>query len=265
MTLTPLQLHGRRGPARTRLRQVSRLVELGCDPVRVLLRVPVRTSPSSSWTDRSRSPFVSDSRQVTRRKIINWRTSLSFPVKPKMSPECQHLIAALLCEPGDRLGATRPVTRAPNAVLVQNRTPPRPAPQALEGAAAIKAHPWFASIDFETLHLQTPPFVPQLRAASDTQYFEDNIDPNPLAAPDAGLGGLGGDSTKDPMLRVPELLEIRKQLAFQASSLLLLRGRADDGAGLDVQESRSVETGVRSASHGRSIVRCDGCRRPYAW
>lgn len=216
---------------------------------------------------------MSDSRQVTRRKIINWRTSLSFPVKPKMSPECQHLIAALLCEPGDRLGATRPVTRAPNAVLVQNRTPPRPAPQALEGAAAIKAHPWFASIDFETLHLQTPPFVPQLRAASDTQYSEDNIDPNPLAAPDAGLGGLGGDSTKDPMLRVPELLEIRKQLAFQASSLSSYADELTTVQGWTYKSrdpSKQVydprRTGVRSfgatgadvPTRGRSTLRVQG-------
>ena len=46
----------------------------------------------------------------------------------------------------------------------------------MRGADALKAHAWFKDIDFETLHLQTPPFVPELATPGDTRYFEDDID-----------------------------------------------------------------------------------------
>ena len=38
----------------------------------------------------------------------------------------------------------------------------------------IKAHKWFRNIVWDSLHLQTPPFVPRIRGADDTQYFEDD-------------------------------------------------------------------------------------------
>lgn len=74
---------------------------------------------------------------------------------------------------------------------------------------------WCSEIDFSTIHLQKPPFVPDLQDETDTRYFEDEIDANPLAP----VGQVGGvDSTRDPLLndRVhgAELLEMRKQHAF---------------------------------------------------
>lgn len=73
---------------------------------------------------------------------------------------------------------------------------------------------WFRGIDFSTIHLQTPPFIPDLKDASDTRYFEDDIDPNPLAAPN----GEDPEATKDPMLRNKDhgkhLMKVRKSLAF---------------------------------------------------
>ena len=69
-------------------------------------------------------------------------------------------------------------------------------------------------MDFSTIHLQTPPFIPDLKNAADTRYFEDDIDPNPLAAPN----GEDPLATKDPMLRDKvhgqHLLQVRKSLAF---------------------------------------------------
>lgn len=38
----------------------------------------------------------------------------------------------------------------------------------------IKTHKWFRSVPWDRLHLQTPPFVPRIRGADDTQYFEDD-------------------------------------------------------------------------------------------
>lgn len=85
-----------------------------------------------------------------------------------------------------------------------------------DGADEIKAHPFFRNIDFSTLHLQTPPFVPLLANDADTRYFEDMPDDaQPLAPPG---GAVDADQAKDPMLRHAEhgkdLLEIRKAKAF---------------------------------------------------
>ncbi|KAK4702158.1 hypothetical protein P7C70_g4069, partial [Phenoliferia sp. Uapishka_3] len=177
-------------------------------------------------------PFVSKSRLQTRQKIMNWRTSLRFPPRPRVSREAQDLISSLLCEKEDRLGSRNAASVSrPNSVITQRRSgfnlngaAGGPAPGGhdkgmYEGADEIKAHPWFRGIDFATLHLQTPPFVPDLSNSSDTKYFEDDIDDNPLPAPEAAPGQPPVDSTKDPMLRDPvqgaHLLDVRKQLAFQ--------------------------------------------------
>lgn len=70
------------------------------------------------------------------------------------------------------------------------------------------------AVDFETIHLQRPPFVPNLRHPTDTQYFDDNIDPTRMAPPNGPLP----DTPADPLLRDKkqgkQLLELRKQLAF---------------------------------------------------
>ena len=178
-------------------------------------------------------PFVSKSRLQTRQKIMQWRSSLRFPPRPRVSREAQDLISSLLCEKEDRLGSRNAASVSrPNSAITQRRSGfnlnvAAAGGSALggheramyEGADEIKAHPWFRGIDFATLHLQTPPFVPQLTSSTDTQYFEDDIDDNPLPAPEAAPGAPPVDSTKDPMLRDPvqgaHLLDVRKQLAFQ--------------------------------------------------
>lgn len=40
----------------------------------------------------------------------------------------------------------------------------------------IKSHRWFKDIPWDQLHPMTPPFIPVLKAADDTQYF-DKEDP----------------------------------------------------------------------------------------
>jgi protein-serine/threonine kinase len=170
---------------------------------------------------------VSKSRHVTRQKILNWRQALKFPPKPQISREARDLIERLICEREDRLGSKGIASSSkPNSVVINTRRSgyinarggPTPGifDRALEdGTHEIKSHPWFKGIDFHTIHLQTPPFVPELRDPTDTRYFEDDIDANPLPAPDGG----NPDATKDPMLRDKvhgkKLLEVRKQLAFQ--------------------------------------------------
>ncbi|ORY89478.1 kinase-like domain-containing protein, partial [Leucosporidium creatinivorum] len=171
-------------------------------------------------------PFVSKSRQLTRQKIMTWKTSLRFPAKPRISREAQDLISSLICEREDRLGSRGTTAGAsrPNSIVMNQRrsgflagTPAAPT----SGVQADGAHPWFKGIDFATIHLQTPPFVPDLASKDDTRYFE-----NPLPPPEIAPGVPAPDSTRDPMLRNAEqgaaLLEVRKGLAFQVSRPSLL-------------------------------------------
>ncbi|KAH7322360.1 hypothetical protein B0J17DRAFT_247097 [Rhizoctonia solani] len=152
-------------------------------------------------------PFVSNSRHVTRQKILNWRTSLRFPPRPKVSREGVDLMARLLCEPEDRIGAQGGLPAAMNrrsGFLGGS----------LDGAADIKAHPWFKDIDFARIHEQEAPFKPELQRPDDTKHFDTDIAPEPLAP----ANGAPPDATRDPMLRHKvhgaHILETRKAFAF---------------------------------------------------
>ncbi|KAF8488373.1 hypothetical protein F5888DRAFT_1753287, partial [Russula emetica] len=48
-------------------------------------------------------PFVSNSRHVTRQKILNWKQTLHFPALPRVSHDAVDLMQQLICEPEDRL------------------------------------------------------------------------------------------------------------------------------------------------------------------
>ncbi|KAI0785612.1 kinase-like protein [Abortiporus biennis] len=164
-------------------------------------------------------PFVSNSRHVTRQKILNWRQSLRFPPRPKVSHEGINLMEQLLCEPEDRLGsqASSSVSR-PNSMVVQARRSafisPTGALGSIDGAHLIKAHPWFRGIDWENIHRYPAPYRPELQHPEDTRHFDDDIPAEPLAP----ANGAPADATRDPLLRDKvhgdELLEVRKALAF---------------------------------------------------
>jgi hypothetical protein len=61
-------------------------------------------------------------RHVTRQKILNWKQSLRFPSRPRVSHEGVNLMEQLLCEPDDRLGSqsSASVSR-PNSIIVNAR------------------------------------------------------------------------------------------------------------------------------------------------
>ncbi|CAJ0841516.1 14491_t:CDS:2 [Entrophospora sp. SA101] len=156
-------------------------------------------------------PFVSESRHVTRLKIINWRQSLKFPQHPRVSREAKNLIERLICEKEDRLGSTfsNSKLKKPNELYMANR---KQAAVGLGDASEIKAHPWFKDVNWETLSSIQPPFQPELKHDIDTRYFEEIVDDKPLASPD------GDKKPKDPMLRDKQhgkqILNTRKDLAF---------------------------------------------------
>ncbi|PPR02421.1 hypothetical protein CVT26_011389 [Gymnopilus dilepis] len=123
-------------------------------------------------------PFVSNSRHVTRQKILNWKQSLRFPSRPRVSHEGVNLMQQLLCEPEDRLGSqtTSSVSR-PNSIVVQARR---------------------------------SAFIPQLGSSSN--------DGAHLIKPLAPANGAPPDATRDPLLRNKvhgeEIMDVRKALAF---------------------------------------------------
>jgi len=164
-------------------------------------------------------PFVSSSRHVTRQKILNWKQSLKFPSKPRVSHEGINLMQQLLCEPEDRLGsqATASVSR-PNSLVVQSRRsgfiPPVGQTESVDGAYMIKMHPWFRGVDWENIHRYPAPYHPELKNPEDTRHFDDDIPAEPLAP----ANGAPADATRDPLLRDKvhgeEILKVRKALAF---------------------------------------------------
>ncbi|BGP24983.1 serine/threonine protein kinase Cbk1 [Rhodotorula toruloides] len=206
-------------------------------------------------------PFVSKSRQETRAKIHNWRQALRFPSKPHVSREAQDVIRRLICEPEDRLGS-RSTSARPNSVLQSQRSGFMGSSHLGEdGAEDIKAHPWFRGLDFSTLHLQTPPFRPQLSSPTDTKYFDDNIPPEPLPAPEIAPGVPAPDSTRDPLLKHPikgpKLLAVRKELAFAGWTYKKPKKQVFDprkGLSSDVFGTANGEGTYR----GRSTLRAEG-------
>ncbi|RDB25182.1 Serine/threonine-protein kinase CBK1 [Hypsizygus marmoreus] len=164
-------------------------------------------------------PFVSNSRHVTRQKILNWKQSLRFPSRPRVSHEGVDLMQQLLCEPEDRLGSqsSSSVSR-PNSMVIQARRssfiPPQGNTVGNDGANIIKAHPFFKGIDWLNIHRYPTPYRPELGNPEDTRHFDSDIPPEPLAP----ANGAPADATRDLMLRDKvhgaDILNSRKALAF---------------------------------------------------
>ncbi|KIJ67938.1 hypothetical protein HYDPIDRAFT_148062 [Hydnomerulius pinastri MD-312] len=216
-------------------------------------------------------PFVSNSRHVTRQKILNWKQSLKFPSRPHVSHEGVNLMRQLLCEPEDRLGsqASASVFR-PDSLAVQARRSGfvvSPSRTNGDGAEIIKAHPWFRGIDWDNIHRYPAPYRPELSNPEDTRHFDSDIPPE--ARPLAPANGVPADATKDPLLRDrvhgEEILNVRKALAFAGfthkSPRAISYVRADRAFDLPVdgdnqgqyERGRSRFRSVRASGTGRAI------------
>jgi len=88
-------------------------------------------------------PFYAEEPMQTCRKIVNWKKSLVFPAEAGLSPEAEDLLRKLICGPDTRLTLSE-----------------------------IKAHPFFASIDWEKLRDGSPPIKPSVSSDVDTQNFD---------------------------------------------------------------------------------------------
>ncbi|KAK9470558.1 YNL161Wp-like protein [Dipodascopsis tothii] len=91
------------------------------------------------------APFASETPRETCNKILAWPETLHFPDDVHVSREAEDLIRRLLTSADQRLGRG--------------------------GADEIKAHPFFAGVDWDSMREFQAPFVPRLQSITDTSYF----------------------------------------------------------------------------------------------
>lgn len=117
-------------------------------------------------------PFCSKTQQQSKQKILNWKRALFFPDEPPCSSECRDLMSKLLCEPQRRLGSgfkkAHSYDNSTSGIVKRMM-------QKDGDADDIKSHPWFAGIDWDSLHQSPAPFVPDLENIADASYF-DQVD-----------------------------------------------------------------------------------------
>lgn len=91
-------------------------------------------------------PMPADDPMTTCRKIVNWRTYLRFPPEAEaaLTPAARDFIARLLSDVEERLGSHG-------------------------GASEIRAHPFFAGVDWQRMYDAKPPYRPALEHELDTQ------------------------------------------------------------------------------------------------
>ncbi|GAA5893101.1 hypothetical protein JCM5296_003073 [Sporobolomyces johnsonii] len=113
-------------------------------------------------------PFCSENAHDTYRKIIDWKNQLYFPDDVRLSREAEDMIRRMITSHDLRLGRN--------------------------SADEIKAHPFFAGVDWSTIRNIESPFIPQLRSLTDTSYFptEDLGD-----VPEQPVGSEGTSGSKD--------------------------------------------------------------------
>lgn len=107
-------------------------------------------------------PFMAPTPAETQYKVIQWEKTLSIPKQAQLSPEAKDLILRLCTGPEMRLGAN--------------------------GADEIKAHPFFATIDWDRGVRNMPaPYRPQIKYATDTSNF-DPVDEDRMRSSDGDEG-----------------------------------------------------------------------------
>lgn len=102
-------------------------------------------------------PFYADKPKEVCQKIINWQKHFSIPREARLSQSAVDLIRKLICESNTRLG--------------------------IRGVAEIKAHPFFAGVDWNNIRDQESPYVPELRGDADTSNFEQFEEAEPFYPP----------------------------------------------------------------------------------
>jgi len=88
-------------------------------------------------------PFYAEDPMSTCRKIVNWKKTLVFPDEANLSPNARDLIEKLICDADKRLTFE-----------------------------AIKSHPFFKDIDWNSLRKLKAAIIPNVTSEVDTQNFD---------------------------------------------------------------------------------------------
>ena len=94
-------------------------------------------------------PFFSEDPSITCQKILQWQKTLVIPDEANLSKPAVDLLKRLMNDADKRLGAN--------------------------GVDEIKAHPFFAGLDWSRLRQAKAPFAPKLTSDEDCHRF-DNFD-----------------------------------------------------------------------------------------
>ncbi len=83
---------------------------------------------------------------MTCQKILHWKKTFSLPQEANLSPASADLIKRLITDSNERLG--------------------------VNGAGEIKAHPFFAGIDWKKIRDKKAPYIPEVKSDIDTSNFD---------------------------------------------------------------------------------------------
>ena len=99
-------------------------------------------------------PFYSDDPKSTCQKILNWKKTFKVPRDSNLSREAADLIYRMVTDRENRLG--------------------------VNGAAEIKAHPFFAGVDWQNIHDTRAPWIPNLSGEEDISNFDSFEETEPF-------------------------------------------------------------------------------------
>lgn len=132
------------------------------------------------------TPFACDDRHQTKLKILQHKKTLVFPqpdAVPEPSIEALDLMMSLLVEKEKRLCSRQYESndysrkihggRVVRCIADKNHQKYRGFFVYAGDAEDIKRHSFFRDIDWDTLHLRRPPYIPRVRGWDDTKYFQE--------------------------------------------------------------------------------------------
>lgn len=102
-------------------------------------------------------PFYADKPRDVCQKILSWQKYFVIPRDARLSNAATDLIRKLICEPNTRLG--------------------------VRGVAEIKAHPFFAGVDWNNIRTIQAPHIPELTGPTDISNFEQYEEAEPFYPP----------------------------------------------------------------------------------
>ncbi|GAB7340946.1 hypothetical protein MBLNU457_7291t1 [Dothideomycetes sp. NU457] len=223
-----------------------------------------------------RTPFYCETRQATKETIVNHRATLAFPYYgqrisrpgagsrrwlPPVSPVAVDLIQGILTDKENRLSSRlyrfhefRPnrLRHVPSGLAGRHVYP--------NGAEEIKAHPFFAGLQWNMMHRMPPPFVPRFREnQAVTKYFEEEKDI---------LGSSGSESSEaSDNVETEEVAQAQANVVLQATAEQRLSGdtavASDVGDVTPVLNAESDKTVKRfQRKHNRKRARDKALRDP---